>query len=384
MVAINRPAIEIKQGKLTLYLTYVTPSDLNEPDFYTVEKLDPVEKQGFQRMLDTKRALSLARDLEEAFPQGYANLPTSVFLATNKPVDFNPETNYISFDTDKAGPLSVVDGQHRLEGLKEACKKEAGLLSFRLPATIAVSLDDIHQMYHFLVVNTNQKKVDPGLEQQIVARFTEMNGVEKLPYLPRAVRRNVDKGADELAVGLAEFLNQEEDSPLMGRIQMANEEKKKRHRVTQASFVTIVKRHIFHGSNDMFVRERISGHEKMNRIVLNYTRAVDSLLVDPHQRGETRLYNNNGIYFLALISKWTFQSIYSTPDADFTVASISRVIKDALENLETDYIGIGQKEWWLPSPTAPALNRSTADMYSDAYLRALQFAHQSSQGEKQV
>lgn len=384
MVEISRPAVQIKQGRLTLYLTYITPSDLNEPNFYTVDKLDVDDKQGFQRMLDDKRVRDLAKDLTDAFPYGYANLPTTVFLATNKSIDFDPQTNHISFESEIVCPLSVVDGQHRLEGLKQACKDEAGLLSFRLPTTIAVSLDDTHQMYHFFVVNTNQKPVDAGLEQQITARFTAMNGVAELPYLPRKIRNAVDKGVDELAVGLVEFLNKEEDSPLMGRIQMANEKKENRHRVRQNSFVNTLKRHVFHPSNDMYVRERINGHDRMNRIVLNYFRAVDSILVDSTKRGETRLYNNNGLYFLALISKWTFQSVYNTPGADFTVASISRIVKDSMENLETDFIGVGQKDWWLPSPTAPALNRSTADMYANAYLTALQVAQQSTQAEKQV
>ena len=335
-------------------------------------------------MLDEARAQELANDLVEAFPEGYANLPTTVFLATDKLIDFNSNTGSIKFDTDVVCPLSVVDGQHRIEGLKLSQENEPGLLDFKLPATIAVSLDDTHQMFHFFVVNTNQKPVDAGLAQQITARFTKMHGVENLPYLPKKLQTAVNKGVDELAVNLVAFLNSENSSPLHNRVQMANQKKEKRHRVTQTSFVNTLKRHVFHHSNDMYAKERTRPDHRMNNIMLNYFLAVDGLLVDAPRRDDTRLYNNNGLYFLAQISKWTFQHIYNSPGADFTVPSITQVISSAFQNLEVDYLGIGQKDWWLPSPTAPALNRGTADIFADTYLRALQMSSQINQEEKAV
>ena len=54
MAEINRPAVEIRQGNLTVYLTYVTPAELVIPNFYTVEKLDPQSGAGFQRVLDQR------------------------------------------------------------------------------------------------------------------------------------------------------------------------------------------------------------------------------------------------------------------------------------------------------------------------------------------
>ena len=51
MVEVSRAAVEIQQGELTVYLTYVTPAELVIPDFYTVEKLDPQSDAGFHRLL---------------------------------------------------------------------------------------------------------------------------------------------------------------------------------------------------------------------------------------------------------------------------------------------------------------------------------------------
>ena len=382
MVTITRPAIEIIQGSLKLYLTYVTPSDLSVPNFYTVDKLDVDEKQGFQRMLDEKRAKDLAQDLAEAFPLGYANLPTTVFLATDKTVQFDSKTNQISFETEVVCPLSVVDGQHRLEGLKQAYENMKEFGDFPLPATLAVSLDDTHQMYHFFVVNTNQKPVEPSLAQQITARFTAMSGVEELPYLPSKLKKATQQGVEELAVGLVQHLHKEANSPLKGRIRMANEKKTSQHRVAQASFVNTLKRHVFHDSNSMYGMERVNGHDKMYHIMLNYFCAVDDILAGPAYRSQTRLYNDNGVYFLAAISKWVFQSIYNTPGADFTVSSISQVLRDSLDNLDANSIGLSDKDWWLQSE--PPLNRQSANSFANAFLSGLQVAQQRNQAQKNV
>ena len=120
MTVFERSAVEIIQGSLKLYLTYVTPKDLFGDEFYRIEKLDPKQSAGYQRILDTRRSRRLSRHLKEAFHEGYANLPTTIFLATSKPVSYNRKTSKLRFNTTDVCPFSVVDGQHRIEGLKEA------------------------------------------------------------------------------------------------------------------------------------------------------------------------------------------------------------------------------------------------------------------------
>lgn len=377
MATITRPAVEIQQGKLKLYLTYVTPEDLLLPDFYTVDKLDIAGQQGFQRLLDERRARELARDLKDAALHEYANLPTTVFLATEGDVDFDANSNQVSFETGLVCPFSVVDGQHRISGLLEAVKDVPQMRDFRLPATIAVSLDSTHQMYHFYTVNTNQKPVDSAVGQEIIARFNEMNRVKPMPYLPKKMERDVVSDVTKLAVDLVHLLNTSDDSPLKGRIQMADQKKQRSHRVNQSSFVNTLKRHVFHNSNDIFNQERRSHPDTMNQIVLNFLCAADELLVGPTNRDITRLYNNNGLYFLALISKWTFQKVYRTPNGKFTVQELKSILQDAFDNLETNYTFLGQRKWWLPSHGAPSLNRALADEYATAYLAGLRASEQA-------
>ncbi len=371
MPTFKRRAVEIKQGRLTLYLTYVTPDDLFNNGFYNVEKLEPTTRDGYQRILNAQRANRLARHMKESFPHGYANIPTTIFLATDKPVDYDPNAGSISFESDEVCPFSVVDGQHRIEGLKRALgdDEDSELWNFELPATIAVDLDHTHQMYHFYIVNTTQRPVEKDLSQQITRRFTDMQGIEQLPYLPFWLAREVQRGTDAKSLRLAEFLNQEIVSPLKGRIKMANDTSRLRNRINQGSLVTLFKENIFTGTNPITHEDDM---ERQLRIVLNYFRAVNEVFVGSIKPDDTLVWRNNGMFFFCLISKWVFTEIYAST-RDFTVESISSVFRDALDQLDDDYQDIAYPEWWQRgrSGGASGLNRASARAYGNVFLVAL-------------
>lgn len=368
MATFSRPAVEIKQGNLTLYLTYVTPNDLLSKGFCTVDKLEPRKQEGYQRILDERRARRLSKHLVDAKPDGYAHLPTTVFLATDGSVRFDRDTQILEFDTDIVCPFSVVDGQHRIEGLRLAVENDEELADFQLPVTIAAELDDTNQMYHFFIVNTTQVPVDKSLRQQITRRFTDMQGVEDMPYTPHWIEKEVSQGKDAGALRMLEFLNENVDSPLYGRIQMANDPIS-RNKVKQAGIVTILKSEVFTASNPLAIQEL--DPDRAARIMCNYFRAVDDLFVGGRDRDRTVVYKSNGIYFFLGISKWVFGAIYYTTK-DFTISSIKKVIQDALDELEDEYQDVTQPDWWMSGPHgASHLNRSRAGQYRDAFQRAI-------------
>ncbi len=79
--------------------------------------------------------------LVEAGEKGYAHLPTTVFLATDRSVAFDQDTNTLEFERELVCPFSIVDGQHRIEGLPRAVENEEELRSFQLPVTVATDLE---------------------------------------------------------------------------------------------------------------------------------------------------------------------------------------------------------------------------------------------------
>ena len=364
-----RPAVEVKQGNLKLYLTYITPDDLfNVDGFYTVDKLEPRAQEGFQRILDERRAVRLARHLIEAGPKGYAHLPTTVFLATDKPVTFHESSGVLEFDQDVVCPFSVVDGQHRIEGLRRAFEKDSSLQNFRLPVTLATELNDIHQMYHFFIVNTTQVPVEPSLRQQITRRFTDMHNIQDLPYKPYWLESEVSAGRDARALRVVEFLNEHPNSPLLGRVLMANDPKSP-NKIKQSSLVDIFKKEFFTASNPLLVQE--SDQTRQHNIILNYFCTVDDIFVNGRDRNATVVYKNNGLFLFITISKWVFNAVFSST-RDFTKASLYKTITNALDYLADAYQDMASPDWWMPGAYgASMLNRSNAHQYADAFQRAL-------------
>lgn len=368
MATFSRPAVEIKQGNLTLYLTYVTPKDLHTKGFYTVDKLEPRKREGYQRILNERRARRLSKHLVDANPEGYAHLPTTVFLATDGVVEFDKDTQTLEFDTDIVCPFSVVDGQHRIEGLRLAVENNEELIDFQLPVTMVADLDDTNQMYHFFIVNTTQVPVDKSLRQQITRRFTDMQGVENMPYTPHWIEKEVSQGRDAGALKMLEFLNENVDSPLYGRIQMANDPDS-RNKIKQAGIVTTLKTEVFTASNPLAIQEL--DLDRAARIMLNYFRAIDDLFVDRRDVDKTVVYKSNGIFFFLTVSKWVFGAIYSTTK-DFTVSSIKGVFQSALDELEDEYSDVAEPDWWMSGPHgASHLSRYRARQYGEAFQRAV-------------
>jgi DGQHR domain-containing protein len=157
--------------------------------------------------LNKARAKKLAEYILRGQDTKDAFLPTSVFLATDKSLPFNNKDHTLEIDSAAVGSFSVVDGQHRLEGLRMAAEKDARVYDFEIPVVIAVKLSKLEQMCHFLIVNTTQKSVDASVEQRIYARLTAAVDVEELPTLPRWILNVVDKGEVQKAIKYVDFLN---------------------------------------------------------------------------------------------------------------------------------------------------------------------------------
>ena len=360
---IRVPAARVRQGELLLYATSMKVRDLVRDGFYSVETLDPDDPndRGFQRVLNTARAKKLADYIRRGQDNKDAFLPTSVFLATDKTIGFDEHANTIEIDTGKVGPFSVVDGQHRLEGLKMAAARDARVLDFETPVNIAVNLPRIAQMCHFLIVNTTQKSVDKAVEQRIIARLTAALGVEDMPSLPKWILNTVEKGEVDRAVKFADYLNEAEGSPWNGKILMANSASD--GTVNQRTFVKAIVKYVLTANNPLSI---VHDFEKERRIFLNYWRAVANVLDDGNA---TVLYKYNGV---ELFCKFSIPFFVKLQDrGSFTVQTMEKVLRACFENVEGDYAGVGHPEWWAKGSKASFLNAGAINVVSQEMAKAL-------------
>ena len=340
----NTAAARVRQGELSLYTTSLTVRDIMQEGFYSIDHLDPETHQsGYQRILQTSRAKRLADYIIKGQDTKDAFLPTSVFLATESDIAFNEENNTITFDTHEIGGFSVVDGQHRLEGLRLAAQKDPRVLDFQIPVNIAYNLPYWHQMCHFLIVNTTQKSVDDGIAQQIISRLTQSIDLEDVPNLPEWIKRIVNKGDTEKALRLVTYLNETEDSAWKGKILMANQEKRDYPKTTikQASFVKAINNYIMTASHPL---RAIDDIEKQTKMFSNYWRAIANLL-DPGDGLETVLYKYIGLTVFSMFSVPFFHKLNVA--GDYRVETMQKHLKDCFDNMEGENNLAGTSEWWL-------------------------------------
>jgi DGQHR domain-containing protein len=366
MTKIVIPAARVKQGALILFATSMRVRDLVADNFYSVETLDPDNKddKGYQRVLNTGRAKKLADYILKGQDSSDAFLPTSVLLATDKSIPFNEQDHTIEIETKLVGPFSVVDGQHRLEGLKLAALKDPRVLDFEVPVNIAINLPHIHQMCHFLIVNTTQKSVDKSVEQRIIARLTDALGVEDMPSLPKWILNTVEKGEVDKALKYVVFLNESVDSPWKGKILMANDDTDNTT-INQRSFVKAVVKYVLTANNPLTIAFK-GDFEKEKKVFLNYWKAVADLLDDGNA---AVLYKYNGV---ELFCKFSIPFFIKLQDrSDFKFESMKSLLASCFENVEGEYAGVGHSEWWAKGSSASFLNAGAINVVSQELSKAL-------------
>lgn len=376
---ITAPAAQVTQGDLKLFTTSLKVRTLMQPGFYSVEKLDPENpnEPGYQRVLNKARAKKLANYILDGQEKSDAFLPTSVFLATDKAIAHDREHNTISFCPREIGSFSVVDGQHRIEGLRMAKETAEGkpekypnaldrILDFEVPVNIAVELPKIHQMCHFLIVNTTQKIVDKAVSQCIQSRLTESQELEDMPTLPDWIKKIVEKGEVNKAMKTAIHFNEASNSPWFGKIHMANELKSKGKTIKQGSFVQATAKYLFTSSNPL---DALNDFEKQKKIFLNYWKAIASILDDG---SNSVLYKYNGMELFCIFSIPFFHKLRT--EGNFTVKRMRSHLEKCFENMEMEggeYAGVGHPEWWHAGSQASSLNKTAIGIVSKQMAKAL-------------
>ena len=373
MTTIRRPAIEVQQGRYKLYLTSFTAKNFRKDYFSRVCELRIREEAGYQRTLDEDRIKDFTDDIiqssefdsTEDNPLGACFYPTSVFLTTEHDVEYDDEKREISFDTSIC-PFNVVDGQHRIRALVEACEKTTfSLDEFPMPVTLVTGISDLEQMLQFLIVNSEQKKVAKVVEQYIYAKLFPVEAFEDdPPYLPKQIKREVEKGLYRESLAIVSFLNTEAKSPWKGKVLMANEEEKDFDQITQAAFVSSVRSHIFSKNNplpndDVLITQRF---------LLNYWIAITELIFkDGSVESDSNVFKTVGVRFFHKICPY-FAGKY-VEHGRGNVRFIKGHFEEVFDNLKNfpheewreQFAKLMTREFWKSGGEASKMNRAAID-----------------------
>lgn len=172
----------VKQDGRTLLLTALSAKDLL--DYTTISKyradLPPTDmRQGYQRPEEKARAKKVAKYLVQT---PAVLLPTAILLsARDDDLVLDEESGHATLDDSR--PLQIVDGQHRIAGLRYAIHelRQTGLIDFRVPVVIMMGLSKLDEMRQFSVVNGTQKSVRTDLVNMILSQIVAGEGEEAIP-----------------------------------------------------------------------------------------------------------------------------------------------------------------------------------------------------------
>jgi len=207
-IFLERQAILVNQPFGEFYIVSIPASKLVKIVYSLPAKYGEISLDGVQRGLNKKRVDNISRFCKTE----NALFPNSIILAANiledgSYVDSDKEW-VISSNNQLIVPFpekiaSIVDGQHRIEGLKKSL--EDGGEDFDVVCSIYMDLPAPRQAEVFATINFNQQKVDKSLAYQLFGY--DLDASEPKYWAP-----------DTLAISLVRILNSSDVSPFKNHI----------------------------------------------------------------------------------------------------------------------------------------------------------------------
>lgn len=206
MATIKSKYFELKQGKSKFVLTKLSARVVTAISYAAIRN-QSTEEGAVQRVLNPRRIASIRE-----FTLAGGDYPSALVL------NWVSEQNKLVRSqggvlTIKDSPFSaqIIDGQHRIAGIRAAIEDDANIGKLELPVVIYENLTTEECANIFISINTEQKPVPRSL-------VFDLYGVASDAVVDRAAVRARD---------IAMALNEDEDSPYHQLIRLPNSSKRK-------------------------------------------------------------------------------------------------------------------------------------------------------------
>ena len=205
-------AIPMVQAGHRMFVTVLTAEQLTATtvvDRYNSSLAPGDPNQGYQRPPERSRITRIGTYLIKK--QGDGLYPNAVLLGSRTPLRFDPMSRRLALPSEPA--LRVLDGQHRIEGLRYAiCEKhESELAAMPIPVVIVEIQDRTEEMNQFRIINGTAKAVRTDLVNSILTAIAEEQGVDAI------LEKDVWK---VVVTKTVDALNRRDDSPWQGILLM--------------------------------------------------------------------------------------------------------------------------------------------------------------------
>jgi DGQHR domain-containing protein len=209
----------VKQGKDTYYVGIMKVKDLINRG--RVDTFSTVHNEGYQRSLSMARARAFGR-----YILSNNSSPLSILLnIRDEPVKENPEGT-LRFP--EGVQMWVVDGQHRLEGLRFATEQDPSVGESDYPVVIMNQSSGYEEAWQFITINKTQKGVRTDLAERFLNQALKREGRKTLLELrDSGVLKGVLKNVEWVgkALEITDILNGTKTHPWYMKIRLPNEPK---------------------------------------------------------------------------------------------------------------------------------------------------------------
>ena len=246
---VKTPYVRVSQGDTSFFLTKLPAKTLAEITYASIRGQD-TEEGAVQRILNTRRISSIAD-----FANSVGHFPNSIVLNW-----INTKQKLVSREGSLEVPISprsaqLIDGQHRVEGLRSAMGENTSIGDLEIPVAIYQNLSTAECANIFLSINTEQKPVPRSL-------VFDLYGIADVELVDAAAVRARD---------IALALNEDDDSPYAGTIKFPGSPRS-RGGIALSTVVTALKGLV--DSKGDFEQRNIFDLETQKKIVKNFFSAL--------------------------------------------------------------------------------------------------------------
>jgi DNA sulfur modification protein DndB len=364
-VPLTAPAIKIRQKDIDIYLTTFKAKDLLEN--YSISWWKRDKKDGYQRPLRDSRIAQIKSFLTKdtgTFPTSVlANVRGDIQYNSIKKFDGNKEIGEITI-SDESLPLWVIDGQHRVEGLKAAIEDDIRFAKYPVIVSLFTLPDIYNEMTQFHIVNSRAKSVPTDLAQRHLYQMASKMG------LPNVIIREGTRSAlAAYVIPVVDKLANDQDSPWYQKIQLPDQARKKKGQV--------IKQRPLADSIQFIVKEKVGLRrdlDKLAKMLKDYWSAISKIFpVAFSDPANYTLQATPGTYSLHMI----FPEVYDMCNEanDLSEESMRKVLTKMFEKtseklgaeINDDFwnkeVGIGN---FLAQSTTQKMIRALAQYFREA------------------
>lgn len=244
--------IEIEHDDVVYYLCKMSGNILTNISY--VARRGETEEQGAVQRILNKRRITGIKDF--LLNGGY--FPNNIILnfVKTENITIDKNSNSLSIVTEPR-IAQIIDGQHRVEGLKEAIKISNEIGDVEFPVLLTLNIETAKCAEIFVSINTEQKSVPKSLIYDLYGLLNIQNR-----------DFSVDRGTD-----IAEILNKDELSPYQGFIKFPGSRKLKGG-IQLSTLVNNLKPLVKRDGE--FNKYSIDTLETQAKVLINYFRAIES------------------------------------------------------------------------------------------------------------